>query len=68
MVVKACLTWNLRVFGKHLSTEKNYLADALSRGQMSRFWKDVKKDKLNVNPIEDQVPQELWPVEKIWIK
>ena len=55
---------NVRVYAKHVTTENNSLADALSRLQMEHFWRlapvDMKRGK---TPI----PADLWPVQKLWI-
>ena len=67
IVVRLCLRLNLRVFAKHLRTEENNLADALSRFQMDRFWKDVKKEGRTMNQFGDVLPDSIWPVEKIWL-
>ena len=67
IIVKASLNWNLRVFGQHITTKKNYLADALSRYEMDRFWHDVKKDKLKMTKFADELPDEIWPVDQVWL-
>ena len=33
------MRWNVRIYVKHIKSELNILSDALSRGQMRRFWK-----------------------------
>ena len=67
ILVKACLSWNLRIFGQHVRTKDNYLADALSRFQMKRFWRDVQKDGRTMNNYGEEIPHVIWPVEKIWV-
>ena len=64
MIVAKCLQWNLRVFGKHIETDENIFADALSRGQMGRFWLDVHKYGKDIN-THVLIPDELWPMQKI---
>ena len=68
LIVRACLSWNLRVFGKHVKTKDNYLADALSRYQMGRFWADVKKDGRSMKTQGEIMPEAIWPVDKVWLK
>ena len=58
---------NVRVFAKHISTDDNNLADALSRYQMNRFWKDIAKEHRDVNESAEDIPQLLHPVDKLWI-
>ena len=59
---------NTRVFALHVPTDENFLADALSRGQFDRFWTDLGKMDKEVNSLPCQIPEEIWPVENIWIK
>ena len=57
------LRCNRRVFVRHVRTEINILADALSRLQFKRFWLSAPQ---TMNKYPDEVPEEIWPVEKIW--
>ena len=57
---------NVRVFAKWVSTKNNGKADALSRLDFERFWDLDKNNTMEENPTK--VPQEIWPLEKIWIK
>ena len=61
------MIWNCRVFAEFVPTKENYLADALSRFEMDRFWKDVDKDNLIVNRYPCPIPEELWPLDKLWL-
>ena len=54
---------NRRVFAKHIRTESNTLADALSRLDLKRFWKHAPKD---MHAYPDEVPSTIWPVSRIW--
>ena len=58
------LKWNFRIFARHLRSEENEVADALSRLQFVRFSKLMKKFHLHVVP--EPLPDSLWPVTKIW--
>ena len=60
-----CMQWNLRVFGKFVSTNDNFLADALSRFQMERFWKDIVDLEKNMSIEPRQLPTDIWPINKI---
>ena len=57
------LKWNCRINAKYVSTRDNFLADSLSRGQMSWFRK--------LGPLMDKEPHviypDLWPMSKLWI-
>ena len=56
------LRHNRRVGAKFVPTKLNGLADALSRGQWSRFRK--LGPHMNENP--DVISTEVWPVWKVW--
>ena len=56
---------NVRVFAKWVSTDKNVLADALSRGDFIQFWENAP-ETMNHNSTE--IPSDIWPVQKLWIK
>ena len=58
------LKWNSRVFTKHVKSQDNKVADALSRGQWVRFRKLAWRNNLNL--YSDDIPEKLWPIEKIW--
>ena len=65
MIVFESMTWNVRLFAKHVSTKDNYFADALSRNQLDRFWQLAREDnKLFSNKL--RVPSVLWPLDKVW--
>ena len=54
---------NVRVFTKHVGTKANGKADALSRLDLPRFWK-LAEDSMNYDP--SPIPNEIWPMRKIW--
>ena len=54
---------NVRIFAKHVSTKDNGKADALSRLDFSRFW-NLAGREMNAHPTA--IPQEIWPISKIW--
>ena len=56
------LQFNRRVNAKYVSSKDNDLAEALSRGQMSRFRK--LGPHMDLTPC--QIDERLWPVTKIW--
>ena len=57
-----CLEYNVKIKAKHVGTKANAISDALSRGQMNRFRRQLRKHKKTVNPLPDHIPQELYPV------
>ena len=59
------LEFNFRVFARYLTSRANELADALSRGQMDRFRRLAPRGTAS---LPEQLPGELWPLSRIWIK
>ena len=56
------LMFNRKIWVRFVVLKSNFLADALSRGQMLRFRKlgpemDVQQTKIN---------QDIWPVSRLW--
>ena len=66
MIVMHCMKWNVRIFAKYIPTKENSLADALSRAEPHRFWSEVKRQNLSVKFEPDEIPEHMWPVQKIW--
>ena len=64
-LVLRTLEFNFRIFTRHVRTENNGIADALSRQDWRRFEKLTKMK--NMSPYPAQPPTELWPLEKIWV-
>ena len=64
-IVLKCLQYNFRIFASYIKSEENKVADSLSRLDFQRFWKLARKLKLKLFP--ERLPEELWPVDKIWI-
>ena len=54
---------NRRVFVRHVKTDKNILADSLSRMDFKRFWKHAHQ---STNQFPDTIHQDIRPIEKIW--
>ena len=57
---------NFHCFARHVRTEDNGIADALSRQQWTRF-NQLTKDK-RINKLPDELPDEIWPITKLWVK
>ena len=64
LVLKSMIE-NVRVFAQYVKSSDNIYADALSRDRISYF-KRIGKNKFE--NLETEVPSEIWPPEKIWIK
>ena len=57
---------NVRVYAKHVSTEDNNLADALSRIKLDKFERDIKLEGRKIEKNKEVMPSDIWPVRKIW--
>ena len=67
IIVLQSLIHNVRIYGKHVFSEENGIADSLSRFQHSRFKKLTKKRGLRMTVKPTPVPEQIWPIEKIWL-
>ena len=65
IIVLECLNQNVHLSAEWLSTKENGMADALSRLQFKQFRK-LAKGKMDLWPTK--LPEEIWPIQKIWIK
>ena len=54
---------NRRILVKHVISEENVLADALSRHNLKKFWEKAPTDMRNQ---PDPINKAVWPVTKIW--
>ena len=57
------LRYNRRVFVKYVKSKDNILSDALSRLDFDKFFKHAPK---NVQQFPAKLPEELWPLLKLW--
>ena len=64
LIVMECLRQNVHVTAEWVSTGDNGKADALSRMDIKRFHRLGKN--MDVSPTA--LPQEIWPIQKIWQK
>ena len=67
LVLKGLLE-NVRIFAKHIAGVKNVLADNLSRNRLDLFHKNCKILKQKFNKKQTDIPEAMWPIEKIWKK
>ena len=58
-----CILMNVRVYAKHVGTKDNGKADALSRLDFNRF-NSLSRGLMNEFPTK--IPEEIWPMEKLW--
>ena len=63
ILVLESMLQNVRVFARYVNTKRNTEADLLSRLRIKRF-RQITGDKFELFPT--QVPDRLWPLNKIW--
>ena len=57
------IKFNRQIRVVHVRSERNVLADALSRNDFVRFWRNAPK---LMSPTVSQIPSWFWPIDKIW--
>ena len=57
------ILYKQRIVVHYLKSESNRLADSLSRLDFDRFWRNAP---VTMSQVPDQIPDDLWPIEKIW--
>ena len=65
LITLQSMKYNVRINAKYVESKKNVLSDALSRGQMDRFWEKAP-ETMNTNRTE--ISSRIWPIQKIWMK
>ena len=63
MIALDAIKYNRKVIVKHVSSADNVLADAISRLDFPRFWKNAPK---SMDPRPDVLPLDIWPATQIW--
>ena len=63
LIVLESLMWNVRIFAKFVRSKNNSKADALSRTQFERF----RRLDENMDIEATDMPEKIWPIEKIWV-
>ena len=58
---------NVRVFAKHIRTHKNIFTDSLSRQKVTYFFKQAKRKGLKFERKPYTIPDQIWPINKIWL-
>ena len=66
VITLECLVQNVQVYAKDVKSKENDLADSLSQGKIDLFWCKVKAKGLQVKSEPEVIPEELWPMSKVW--
>ena len=56
---------NVRIYAKYVKSKDNGIADAISRQQFKLF---RKRAPSTIDLLPTPIPDELWPISKIWLK
>ena len=64
LIIMESMVHNVRVYGRFVRGKKNGIADSLSRLQMDKFKRLTRKR--NMDKCETAIPDELWPMDKLW--
>ena len=65
LLMLRALDFNFRIRGLHIKGKDNKICDYLSRADWTNFDKLKIKHKLDPHPTK--LPEELWPMEKVWV-
>ena len=68
IIVLECLRQNVKVTAEWVATGDNGKADALSRLEFDRFWDLVEESGNEMYNFPTDLPADIWPITKIWIK
>ena len=64
IIVLECLKHNVKLSAEWVSTGDNGKADALSRLDFKRF-RTLSKGSMNEWP--EKIPEDIWPLSKVWL-
>ena len=64
LITMEAMVLNVKVSARHVDTKANGKANALSRLDMKRFRK--LGPKMDLHP--SAIPDEIWPLNKVWLK
>ena len=66
LIVLQGLRHNVKIMAKYVRSHDNGRADALSRHKFELFYK-LSAHKLNLEVSPVPIPEEIWPMQKIWL-
>ena len=67
ILVLKSLTENVRVYAHYISSSANIFVDLLSRGKLNAFKRAALMRGKKLAELPTPVPEEIWPIEKIWL-
>ena len=66
LLVLKGLVENVRIFARHVKGKANDLAESLSRNKTNYFHELCEKAGKQIDPSPTEIPEVLWPIEKLW--
>ena len=66
MLAFQCMTDNVEVFAQYIKSKDNKYADMLSRGQIEMFKEEAKKNQIEIDDYNTDIPHQMWPMSKLW--
>ena len=66
-LVMHCLLFNIRLKVKYVQSKENTFADLLSRLKYKEFRSEARKQRRRFQAKPIDIPQQLWPMSKIWL-
>ena len=63
IIVLESMIQNVRVFAKYVKSKDNGKADALSRLNFDKFF-ELGPD---MNELPESIPDQIWPLDKMWL-
>ena len=67
-LVLLSLKHNVKITASHVRGEANKFADFLSRGKYKQFRQLAREEGRSFERMNTPVPQQLWPMQKLWLK
>ena len=66
MLVLHCMVHNVKIRVDYVPSKSNVAADHLSRGSYKQFMIYAKQERLQFNRYPTNIPDSLWPMEKVY--
>ena len=67
LIVLQGLIHNTRIIVKHVPGVLNEFSDLLSRHKYKQFWQLARRRNKNFSKNPVTIPEEIWPISKIWL-
>ena len=65
--VLECMIQNVKIRAAYISSRDNFYSDSLSRLKFDKFWSLAKQNNRHFDEVNTEIPDMLWPMDKIWL-